>query len=95
MAQLSIRPPTHRTAATLEPAQRRAWTAEAACRGIDPALFFPSGSLGVEAAQSICQACPVRAECLDHALEHHINNGVWGGVSERARRRIQQHAHAT
>ena len=36
MAQLSIRPPTHRTAATLEPAQRRAWTAEAACRGIDP-----------------------------------------------------------
>jgi len=44
--------------------------------------------MGVEVAQRVCVDCPVRAECLEYALFHHIEHGVWGGTSERERRRI-------
>ena len=50
--------------------------------------FFPSNGLGVEAAEQICRSCPVRAECLESALLHRIEQGVWGGASGRERRRI-------
>ena len=59
------------------------------CRGADPARFFPSDGFGVEAAQQVCAECPVRAECLDYALTNHFEFGIWGGASERERRRIQ------
>ena len=95
MAQLPISAPTRRTATTPKPPQRRSWMADAACRRVDPALFFPSDGAGVEAARPICQACPVREACLDYALEHHIDHGVWGGVSERERKRTHQHVRAT
>jgi WhiB family redox-sensing transcriptional regulator len=65
-----------------------AWMFHARCRGIDPADFFPSDGTGVETAQRVCVACPVRAECLEYALLHRIEHGVWGGASERERRRI-------
>jgi WhiB family redox-sensing transcriptional regulator len=58
------------------------------CRGAQTRSFFPSDGTGVEAAQRICRECPVREECLEYALEHHIEQGVWGGASERERRRI-------
>jgi WhiB family transcriptional regulator, redox-sensing transcriptional regulator len=64
------------------------WMLHARCRGAAPTEFFPSDGLGVEAAQRICVACPVRVDCLEYALEHHIEHGVWGGASERERRRI-------
>jgi WhiB family redox-sensing transcriptional regulator len=65
-----------------------AWMLRARCRGASPADFFPSDGLGVESAQLICRHCPVRAECLEYALVNHIEHGVWGGASERERRRI-------
>ncbi len=58
------------------------------CRGANPVLFFPSDSAGVEIAQRVCAECPVRVECLDYALTNHFVYGVWGGASERERRRI-------
>lgn len=64
------------------------WMAQAACRDIDPAVFFPNDGLGVQAAQHICATCPVVAECLEYALDNRIDHGVWGGCSERERRRI-------
>lgn len=64
------------------------WMLNARCRGINPAEFFPSDGSGVEAARRMCAECPVRAECLEYALEHRIDQGVWGGASERERRRI-------
>lgn len=70
-----------------EPADNR-WMLDARCRGVDPAEFFPSDGLGVEAAQRVCEGCAVRVECLEYALEHRIEHGVWGGASERERRRI-------
>ena len=64
------------------------WMEKAICRGLAPSEFFPSDGSGVEVAQKVCERCPVRAECLEYALEHHIEHGVWGGASERERRRI-------
>lgn len=65
-----------------------AWMARGACRNYPPAVFFPSDGVGVERARAICATCPVVSECLEHALEHRIDHGVWGGCSERERRRI-------
>jgi len=66
----------------------KAWKLRARCRGVNPAEFFPIDSLGVEAAQKVCQDCEVRVECLEFALEKPQEFGVWGGASERERRRI-------
>lgn len=64
------------------------WMLHARCRGTEPASYFPSDGLGVERAQRVCEMCPVRMPCLEYALEHRIEHGVWGGASERERRRI-------
>lgn len=68
--------------------EQYAWMIHGRCRGAAPKEFFPSDGLGVEAAQRVCIGCPVKAECLEYALEHRIEHGVWGGASERERRRI-------
>jgi WhiB family redox-sensing transcriptional regulator len=62
--------------------------AEGACRRYPATAFFPSDGAGVEAARAICDGCAVAARCLDYALEQRIEHGVWGGASERQRRRI-------
>jgi WhiB family redox-sensing transcriptional regulator len=64
------------------------WMLRAKCRGVSPTEFFPSDGSGVERAMRVCDGCPVRVECLEYALEHRIEHGVWGGASERERRRI-------
>ncbi len=58
------------------------------CNNHPPSVFFPSDGVGVEAAKKICASCPVKDPCLDHALTNRIDHGVWGGASERQRRRI-------
>lgn len=64
------------------------WMVRGLCRDIAPAIFFPSDGVGVEVACRICEACPVQALCLEYALANRIDHGVWGGCSERERRRI-------
>lgn len=64
------------------------WMALGKCRDLDPAIFFPSDGVGVQAAQRICQDCPQRVPCLEYALANRVDHGVWGGTSERERRRI-------
>lgn len=64
------------------------WMLAARCRGYAPGEFFPSDGTGVEQAQRICKDCSVRVECLEYALLQRIDHGVWGGCSERERRRI-------
>jgi WhiB family transcriptional regulator, redox-sensing transcriptional regulator len=64
------------------------WMHHARCRGLSPSLFFPPDGEGVQAARPVCGECPVRVQCLEFALANDINNGVWGGTSERERRRI-------
>ncbi len=64
------------------------WMPQGRCREIPPGTFFPSDGVGVEVARRICAECPVQAPCLEYALLHRIDHGVWGGASERERRRI-------
>ena len=64
------------------------WMEEGRCRELDPAIFFPSDGVGVDVARSICAECPVKSPCLEYALYNRIDHGVWGGASERERRRI-------
>ena len=64
------------------------WMGRGNCRDEVPARFFPSDGVGVDHARRICATCPVREPCLEYALEQRIDHGVWGGASERERRRI-------
>ena len=64
------------------------WMARGSCVHESPSLFFPSDGVGVEIARRLCAGCPVREPCLEYALENRIEHGVWGGCSERERRRI-------
>jgi len=64
------------------------WMAEGNCRDEPPGTFFPSDGVGVEVARRICATCPVQGFCLEYALRNRIDHGVWGGASERERRRI-------
>jgi WhiB family transcriptional regulator, redox-sensing transcriptional regulator len=74
--------------AIVDPDSITGWMALGSCRLYPPATFFPSDGVGVDKARKICAECPVKSECLEHALEHRIEHGVWGGCSERERRRI-------
>lgn len=64
------------------------WMARGNCRSHPPEVFFPSDGVGVEVARRICTDCPVKQPCLEYALLNSIDHGVWGGASERERRRI-------
>ena len=64
------------------------WQAHAACAGSNMDLFFPERGESHAAAKAICDGCPVQHECLDYALTHDEVHGIWGGTSERERKRI-------
>ncbi len=66
------------------------WRRHAACRGLDVEIFYPVTEDDADAAEAkaICEDCPVRQACLEHALAHREREGVWGGATERERRRI-------
>jgi len=69
---------------------RPAWHQHGACRGADPNLFFPERGESVKEAKAVCARCPVRAECLDYAMENHEVVGIWGGLSARERRQLSR-----
>lgn len=64
------------------------WMQDGNCKAHPPETFFPSDGVGVIRAQRICASCPVQSVCLAYALEERIDHGVWGGASERERRRM-------
>lgn len=68
-----------------------AWMADAPCAGTDPEAFFPDKGGSTKPAKRICARCPIetRAECLEYALETKQRFGIWGGVSERDRRKLE------
>jgi WhiB family redox-sensing transcriptional regulator len=75
------------------PLRSTEWMGRARCRNHPPEVFFPDDGDGVETARRICEACPVNDACLDYALVNRIDHGVWGGTSERARRRMLRARH--
>lgn len=64
------------------------WRKRAACQGVDPEIFYPVTDEEAGAAKAICATCPVREACLEHALSAREREGIWGGATERERRRI-------
>ncbi|MDP9071788.1 MAG: WhiB family transcriptional regulator [Actinomycetota bacterium] len=51
-------------------------------------MFYPASDEEAEEAKAICATCPVRQACLEHALANRERDGVWGGATERERRRM-------
>lgn len=68
----------------------KSWQAYANCLGVDPDLFFPERGASTKEAKAVCQGCVVREECLEYALANGEKFGIWGGMSERERRRIRR-----
>lgn len=68
----------------------RGWQDEANCLGVDPDLFFPERGASTREAKEVCRGCVVRLDCLEYALVNGEKFGIWGGLSERERRRLRR-----
>ncbi|MBA8926522.1 WhiB family redox-sensing transcriptional regulator [Kutzneria viridogrisea] len=68
------------------------WQERALCAQTDPEAFFPEKGGSTREAKRICQGCEVRSECLEYALAHDERFGIWGGLSERERRKLKKRA---
>lgn len=68
----------------------RDWQDEANCLGVDPDLFFPERGASTREAKEVCRGCVVRLDCLEYALVNGEKFGIWGGLSERERRRLRR-----
>src|SRR5215212_7263372 len=68
------------------------WQERALCAQTDPEAFFPEKGGSTREAKKVCSGCEVRAECLDYALENDERFGIWGGLSERERRKLKRRA---
>ncbi len=66
------------------------WQDLANCRGADPDLFFPERGASTRTAKAICRECTVRVDCLEFAIVSSEKFGIWGGLSERERRKIRR-----
>jgi WhiB family transcriptional regulator, redox-sensing transcriptional regulator len=64
------------------------WRQKGACRGLDPEIFYPASDDDAATAKAVCDTCVVREACLEYALSNREHDGVWGGATERERRRI-------
>ncbi|MDO5492544.1 MAG: WhiB family transcriptional regulator [Nesterenkonia sp.] len=69
-----------------------AWQVDALCAQTDPEAFFPEKGGSTRDAKKVCGACTVRQECLDYALSNDERFGIWGGLSERERRKLRKRA---
>jgi len=69
-----------------------AWQTDSLCAQTDPEAFFPEKGGSTREAKKICGSCEVRNSCLEYALENDERFGIWGGLSERERRKIRKRA---
>lgn len=67
-----------------------AWQTDSLCAQTDPEAFFPEKGGSTRDAKTICQSCEVRSECLEYALGNDERFGIWGGLSERERRKLRK-----
>ncbi len=68
------------------------WQERALCAQTDPEAFFPEKGGSTREAKKVCLSCDVRGECLDYALANDERFGIWGGLSERERRKLKKSA---
>jgi WhiB family redox-sensing transcriptional regulator len=69
-----------------------AWQTDSLCAQTDPEAFFPEKGGSTRDAKKICTSCEVKTECLEYALANDERFGIWGGLSERERRKLRQRA---
>jgi len=69
-----------------------AWQSDSLCAQTDPEAFFPEKGGSTRDAKKICSSCEVRTQCLEYALENDERFGIWGGLSERERRKLRKRA---
>ncbi len=84
--------PVVRSFMTPEELEAAAWQDRALCSQTDPEAFFPEKGGSTREAKRVCLGCEVRTECLEYALTHDERFGIWGGLSERERRRVKREA---
>jgi len=77
---------------TAEVAGELQWQERSLCAQTDPEAFFPEKGGSTREAKRVCLSCEVRVECLEYALENDERFGIWGGLSERERRRVKKRA---
>ena len=70
--------------------EEKGWQDLANCLGVDPDLFFPERGASTREAKEVCRGCVVRDDCLEFALVNGEKFGIWGGMSERERRRLRR-----
>ena len=70
----------------------QSWQERSLCAETDPEAFFPEKGGSTREAKKICTGCEVKAECLEYALANDERFGIWGGLSERERRRLRRRA---
>ncbi len=68
------------------------WQERALCAQTDPEAFFPEKGGSTREAKKVCLTCDVRSQCLEYALAHDERFGIWGGLSERERRKLKKRA---
>jgi WhiB family transcriptional regulator, redox-sensing transcriptional regulator len=68
------------------------WQERALCAQTDPEAFFPEKGGSTREAKKVCGSCEVRSDCLDYALANDERFGIWGGLSERERRKLKRRA---
>ncbi len=68
------------------------WQERALCAQTDPEAFFPEKGGSTREAKKVCVGCEVRSQCLEYALANDERFGIWGGLSERERRRLKKQA---
>lgn len=73
-----------------QPDEELTWQDDALCAQTYPDAFFPDKGGSTREAKQVCAACPVSAKCLEYALTHDERFGIWGGASERERRRMRR-----
>jgi WhiB family transcriptional regulator, redox-sensing transcriptional regulator len=76
----------------LDDEENLSWQERALCAQTDPDSFFPEKGGSTREAKRVCASCEVRAECLGYALDNDERFGIWGGLSERERRRLKRQA---
>ena len=82
--------PTVRPATSVDDDNPLAWQTDSLCAQTDPEAFFPEKGGSTRDAKRICTGCTVRSECLEYALQNDERFGIWGGLSERERRKLRR-----
>ncbi len=84
--------PGVRKASSVDDDAELAWQTDALCAQTDPEAVFPEQGGSTRDAKKICTSCEVRTECLEYALKNDERFGIWGGLSERERRKLRRRA---